>query len=208
MLYRSVRFVCTLLTVGILLPGAIASAQDTRIQPANPTSEDTPPPVSPAGDLTTPPLIPAGDATPPPANPVDGSTVSPANPPDAPVVPPVSPPPDIHSQPGNVIVLPKPPFQNPLQETAPSGSQTNPASSPKPDSPASSESQAEAMRLEIRLSRRRVLLYKGNKVIKSYPIAIGRPGLGNATRNLPGGAEDQRPNLDSPFAKGGGHSRW
>lgn len=32
------------------------------------------------------------------------------------------------------------------------------------------------LRLEIKLSRRRVTLYRGNTVLKTYPIAIGRPG--------------------------------
>jgi lipoprotein-anchoring transpeptidase ErfK/SrfK len=32
------------------------------------------------------------------------------------------------------------------------------------------------LRLEIRLSRRQVLLYRGETVVKTYPIAVGRPG--------------------------------
>ncbi|MBD2022575.1 L,D-transpeptidase [Leptolyngbya sp. FACHB-36] len=32
------------------------------------------------------------------------------------------------------------------------------------------------LRLEIRLSRRQVTLFRGNNVVKRYPIAIGRPG--------------------------------
>lgn len=32
------------------------------------------------------------------------------------------------------------------------------------------------LRLEIRLSRREVTLYRGDQVVKTYPIAVGRPG--------------------------------
>ncbi|NDJ17578.1 L,D-transpeptidase [Myxacorys almedinensis] len=32
------------------------------------------------------------------------------------------------------------------------------------------------LRLEIQLSQRRVTLYQGNTTLKSYPIAVGRPG--------------------------------
>lgn len=32
------------------------------------------------------------------------------------------------------------------------------------------------LRLEIKLSRRRVTLYRGNTALKTYPIAVGRPG--------------------------------
>jgi lipoprotein-anchoring transpeptidase ErfK/SrfK len=35
---------------------------------------------------------------------------------------------------------------------------------------------AEALRLEIRLSQRQVTVYRGSQQIKSYPIAVGRPG--------------------------------
>lgn len=34
----------------------------------------------------------------------------------------------------------------------------------------------QTLRLEISLSQRQVKLYKGEKVLKSYPIAVGRPG--------------------------------
>ncbi len=45
----------------------------------------------------------------------------------------------------------------------------------EPDSsPADVDTQA--LRLEIRLSRRKVTLYRGNTVVKSYAIAVGRPG--------------------------------
>jgi lipoprotein-anchoring transpeptidase ErfK/SrfK len=32
------------------------------------------------------------------------------------------------------------------------------------------------LRLELRLSKRQLMLYKGDQVLKSYPVAIGRPG--------------------------------
>lgn len=38
------------------------------------------------------------------------------------------------------------------------------------------EADPQALRLEIRLSRRQVTLYRGDAPLKSYPIAVGRPG--------------------------------
>lgn len=38
------------------------------------------------------------------------------------------------------------------------------------------EADPNALRLEIRLSRRQVTLYRGDAPLKSYPIAVGRPG--------------------------------
>ena len=40
----------------------------------------------------------------------------------------------------------------------------------------STETQSQALRLEIHLSRRQVTLYRGETVLKNYAIAIGRPG--------------------------------
>jgi lipoprotein-anchoring transpeptidase ErfK/SrfK len=34
----------------------------------------------------------------------------------------------------------------------------------------------QTLRLEIRLSRRQVSLYKGEKLVKIFPIAVGKPG--------------------------------
>ncbi len=42
----------------------------------------------------------------------------------------------------------------------------------------------QSTRLEISLSRRRVTLYRGNAPIKSYPVAIGRPGWETPTGNF------------------------
>ncbi|MBW4470390.1 MAG: L,D-transpeptidase [Stenomitos rutilans HA7619-LM2] len=42
--------------------------------------------------------------------------------------------------------------------------------------PTPAEVDPQALRLEIRLSRRQVTLYRGDTLIKSYPIAVGRPG--------------------------------
>lgn len=36
--------------------------------------------------------------------------------------------------------------------------------------------EVEEIRLVLRLQKRRVYLYRGNAVLKSYPVAIGRPG--------------------------------
>lgn len=43
-----------------------------------------------------------------------------------------------------------------------------------PDLPA--EIEEHPLRLEIRLSQRRVVLYRGDTVFKTYPVAVGRPG--------------------------------
>jgi lipoprotein-anchoring transpeptidase ErfK/SrfK len=45
----------------------------------------------------------------------------------------------------------------------------------EPD-PISTKTDAEALRLEIRLSRRQVTLYRGTTAVKNYAIAVGRPG--------------------------------
>jgi lipoprotein-anchoring transpeptidase ErfK/SrfK len=45
-------------------------------------------------------------------------------------------------------------------------------------------SHAQSTRLEISLSRRRVTLYRGTTRIKSYPVAIGRPGWETPTGNF------------------------
>lgn len=42
--------------------------------------------------------------------------------------------------------------------------------------PTPAEADPQALRLEIRLSRRQVALYRGDTLIKNYPIAVGRPG--------------------------------
>ncbi|MBW4695067.1 MAG: L,D-transpeptidase family protein [Lyngbya sp. HA4199-MV5] len=42
--------------------------------------------------------------------------------------------------------------------------------------PTPAEVDPQALRLEIRLSRRQVTLYRGDALVKSYPIAVGRPG--------------------------------
>jgi lipoprotein-anchoring transpeptidase ErfK/SrfK len=192
MLQRSVTLFGWLLTAGILTWGAIALAEDTPIQPANPTSSPTSQPASSPGDAKTPPANPVGGSTAPSANPPgdpatpsadpttpaanpsgDPTTPSP-KPSDPPATPPANPPQDLHSQPGNIINLPKIPSTEPAQ--TPPKQPAKPDAQAKPDSQTNPGSQLEAVRLEIQLSRRRVFLYRGDKAIKSYPIAIGRPG--------------------------------
>ncbi len=93
---------------------------------------------------------------------------------------------DLLSQPGNVvelnIPLPKPPAKAPSSSlpTATSGSSTSDSSTSESDPSKSddfnSETEPQTLRLEVQLKRRRVVLYQGETVVKSYPIAIGRPG--------------------------------
>lgn len=47
---------------------------------------------------------------------------------------------------------------------------------PTPQPTVPTETKAQALRLEIRLSRRQVTLYRGNALVKNYAIAVGRPG--------------------------------
>ncbi|XGV96871.1 MAG: L,D-transpeptidase [Leptolyngbya sp. BL-A-14] len=42
--------------------------------------------------------------------------------------------------------------------------------------PKPAEGDTQAVRLEIRLSRRQVALFRGDTLVKNYPIAVGRPG--------------------------------
>lgn len=59
----------------------------------------------------------------------------------------------------------------------PSVGVTNPSST-------SSNLVTQPIRLEISLSRHKVILYSGNRAIKSYPIAIGRSGWETPTGNF------------------------
>jgi lipoprotein-anchoring transpeptidase ErfK/SrfK len=47
---------------------------------------------------------------------------------------------------------------------------------PSPEFPTQPSPELLPLRLEIRLSRRQVTLYKGTTIVKAYPIAIGRAG--------------------------------
>lgn len=47
---------------------------------------------------------------------------------------------------------------------------------PEPEPPLTAPEVEPSLRLEIRLSNRRVTLYRGDKAVKTYPIAVGRPG--------------------------------
>ncbi|MGA7935885.1 MAG: L,D-transpeptidase [Kovacikia sp.] len=158
MLHRSIRFDCILLSVGMLVPGAIALAEDTIVQPASSSGEAPAPLANPTGDLTAPAVHPS-----------DNSTAPPANPPDSPSLPPPNPPQDIYSQPGNIINLHSDPSAPPLKQPA------SPDAEATPDVQLNPNAEAK-IRLEIQLSRRRVVMYRGEKVVKSYPIAVGRPG--------------------------------
>jgi lipoprotein-anchoring transpeptidase ErfK/SrfK len=87
------------------------------------------------------------------------------------------------TKPGNEInlniPLPKP-SPDASKIPSPDASSKPPKTPAKPDSseltPSDSAVVSKTLRLEIQLSRRRVVLYDGESMIKSYPIAVGRPG--------------------------------
>jgi lipoprotein-anchoring transpeptidase ErfK/SrfK len=58
---------------------------------------------------------------------------------------------------------------------------------------------AQPARLEISLSRRRVSLYHQNKLIKSYPVAVGRQGWETPTGNFQVVQMIQNPKWIHPF---------
>ena len=76
------------------------------------------------------------------------------------------------NQPGNLIDLPHlrlTPSGKPALKTSPIAPQESPAG---PDA----EIQDSPLRLEIQRSQRRVVVYQGETIVKTYPIAVGRPG--------------------------------
>ncbi|HEY9909782.1 MAG TPA: L,D-transpeptidase [Thermosynechococcaceae cyanobacterium] len=52
-----------------------------------------------------------------------------------------------------------------------------------PDFPTEPSDALMPLRLQIRLSRRQVTLYRGETAVKTYPIAVGRPGWETPTGN-------------------------
>ncbi|MBE9010748.1 L,D-transpeptidase [Pseudanabaenaceae cyanobacterium LEGE 13415] len=62
---------------------------------------------------------------------------------------------------------PQPSFSNPVLEPVPA-----------------SEPTKQPLRLEIRLRQRRVTVFQGDRKIKSYPIAVGKPGWETPTGNF------------------------
>lgn len=69
----------------------------------------------------------------------------------------------------NPVPAPAAPTSDPLLNPVP-------APSPQPTVPATPQPVTQPITLEIRLSRRRVFVYRQGKVVKSYPVAVGRPG--------------------------------
>lgn len=82
---------------------------------------------------------------------------------------------DLLTQPGNVIEL-NTPLPEPLDQ-APVKSPNSPTESDSTESDDLKEaSDAQTLHLEIQLSKRKVVLLQGKTTVKSYPIAVGRPG--------------------------------
>ncbi|MCY7390379.1 MAG: L,D-transpeptidase family protein [Leptolyngbyaceae cyanobacterium CAN_BIN12] len=65
------------------------------------------------------------------------------------------------------------PLPNLELELPPANTELKPLYSPEPFQPPKQE---QPLRLEIKLSRRQVSLYRGSTVVKSYAIAVGRAG--------------------------------
>lgn len=81
---------------------------------------------------------------------------------------------DLLIQPGNVIEL-NTPLPEPFKK--PSVNPNSPAETDSTDSDdLNEESDAQTLHLEIQLSKRKVVLLQGKTTVKSYPIAVGRPG--------------------------------
>ena len=74
---------------------------------------------------------------------------------------------------------------------------------PTPVYPDSSQIQpqpaTQTLRLEIRLSKRQVSLYRGDVKVKTYPIAVGRPGWETPTGNFRVGQKVRNPIWVHPF---------
>ncbi|MBM0740925.1 L,D-transpeptidase [Phormidium sp. CLA17] len=84
-------------------------------------------------------------------------------------------------QSGDAIALPNSPFDAPStippRDLEPELPPTNPELKPLYiQEPFQKPNQDQPLRLEIKLSLRRVTLYRGSAVVKSYPIAVGRAG--------------------------------
>jgi len=60
----------------------------------------------------------------------------------------------------------------------------------------------QALRLEIKLSRRQVTLYRGDQVVKAYPVAVGRPGWETPTGTFKVRQMFQDPAWVSPLQTG------
>jgi len=60
----------------------------------------------------------------------------------------------------------------------------------------------QSLRLEIKLSRRQVTLYRGDQVVKTYPIAVGRSGWETPTGTFKVRQMFQDPAWVSPLQKG------
>lgn len=77
---------------------------------------------------------------------------------------------------------------------------------PEPEPPPpqwESEPQVEqALRLEIRLSRRKVTLYRGDQAVKTYPVAVGRPGWETPTGTFTVRQKFKNPAWIHPLKKG------
>jgi lipoprotein-anchoring transpeptidase ErfK/SrfK len=76
------------------------------------------------------------------------------------------------------VTAPPLPTVEPLPPSFPA---TTPLISPEPELPAPSRStplyiETQPIRLEIKLSQRQVTVYQGDRAVKRYAIAIGRPG--------------------------------
>jgi lipoprotein-anchoring transpeptidase ErfK/SrfK len=101
-------------------------------------------------------------------------------------------PADLLKQPGSVIEIPN--ISLPQAIVSPT---TDPANSS--DIPGK---ETQTRRLEIQLSRHRVVMYEGEKMVKAYPIAIGRPGWETPKGKFKVLQKLRNPNWIHPLKKG------
>ncbi|MEX0270072.1 L,D-transpeptidase family protein [Leptolyngbyaceae cyanobacterium UHCC 1019] len=100
-------------------------------------------------------------------------------------------------------LTPLTPLQSPLQdlelELPPANLELKPLYSPEPFQPPKQE---QPLRLEIKLSRRQVTLYRGTTAVKSYAIAVGRAGWETPTGTFQVKQMFRNPTWIHPLKKG------
>lgn len=131
-------------------PPVATEGQPTSGPPSQPQSAPSSPvPASGLSNPQSPTPTPTETSTPTTPTPASPETSTPtAAPSNSDALPPT--PPGLQDQPGNIIRFGTEPSPPPLI--------------------------AEPLRLQIKLSQRQVTLYRGEDVVKRYPIAVGRPG--------------------------------
>ncbi len=85
----------------------------------------------------------------------------------------------------------------------PQASLASPAMPPEPVTSAAAASAVTApSRLELNLTRRQVTLFRDNKSVKTYPVAVGKPGWETPIGNFKVGQAFVDPPWGNPFSGG------